>query len=84
MEFLKDGKQKITQYLANMSVDDVVLVGDFNMPPCPALDRLTPGGAEDSPLSHWAYIFGLTDVWKVYMPVCHLCGHVQDRSCLCQ
>lgn len=36
---------KITQYLANLSVENIVLAGDFSMPPCPALDRLTPGGA---------------------------------------
>lgn len=50
-------KIKIAQYLANVLVDNVVLAGDFNMPPCPELDRLTPGGAVDSPLGlhFWPY-----------------------------
>lgn len=55
---------KITQLMAIFFTDNVVLAGDFNIVPCPNLDRLTLDMAVDSLLSRWASTFDLTDVWQ--------------------
>lgn len=60
---------KIARFIAGCSTDNVVLAGDFNMPPCPAVDRLTPDGSVESPLSKWASTFDLTDVWRWKNPL---------------
>lgn len=60
---------KITTLIAGYSTDKVILVGDFNMPPCPNLDRLKPDAAMESPLSTWASTFGLMDVWRWNNPL---------------
>lgn len=38
------------------------------MVPCPDMDRLSPNPATDSPLSRWAEMLGLTDVWRWKYP----------------
>lgn len=53
---------KITQLVAKFPAAAVVLAGDFNMAPCPKLDKLALDQAIDSPLSCWASMLGLTDV----------------------
>lgn len=53
----------------------VFLMGDLNMVPCPALDRLqgTPRGA--SALTQWASTFFLMDVWR------HLHPDAREYTC---
>lgn len=59
---------KITQILASHSVPAVILARDFNMVPCPNMDKLSPDPATDSPLSRCATTLGLTDVWRWKYP----------------
>lgn len=54
----------VTQIIATFSTEIIVLTGDFNMPHCPHLDKLTLDTAVDYPLSRWASTFGFTDFWR--------------------
>lgn len=54
----------IVSLLAQFPMDNVILAGDFNIPPNPSLDRLSADSATDSALSRWARLFGLEDVWR--------------------
>lgn len=56
--------QKLITLIAQFSTDNVILTGDFNVPPNPSMDKLTPDSATDSTLSRWARVFGLEDVWR--------------------
>lgn len=46
------------------------------MAPNPSVDRLKPGMGSDSPLSKWATLYGLMDVWRWKYP--------HDRAFTCQ
>lgn len=71
---------KVTQIIATL-YQNIVLTGDFNMTPCPHLDKLTLDTAVDSPLSRWASTFGFTDIWRLKYP---LLRSYTNRSYLCQ
>lgn len=62
--------------IATYATDNIIIVGDFNMLPSPALDKLASGIVADSPLSKWASLYGLTDVWRW--------KHPTDRAFTCQ
>lgn len=53
----------------------VFLMGDYNMVPCPALDRLHGMPLDTSALTQWASTFVLTDVWR------HLHPDVREYTC---
>lgn len=55
---------KTAQLVAEFPATAVVLAGDFNMVPCPNVDKLAQDAALDSPPSSWASTLGLTDVWR--------------------
>lgn len=56
--------QQITMY----NVDNVLLIGDFNMAPFRDLDRMHASGPQQHGLSHWASAFHMTDVWRHFHP----------------
>lgn len=45
---------KIITLISQFPTDNLVLAGEFNIPPNPSLDRLSPDPATDSALSRWA------------------------------
>lgn len=66
---------KLTSLIAQFHTDNVILAGDFNIPPNPSLDKLSPDSATDSALSRWAGVFELEDVWR--------CKHPTNRMYTC-
>lgn len=54
--------------LARYPTDNLIIAGDFNMVQNPSLDRLTSVNNNDSPLQHWASLYGLTDIWRWKFP----------------
>lgn len=56
--------QKIITLIAQFPTDNVILTGDFNIPPNPSLDKLSPDPATDSTLFRWSQTMGLEDVWR--------------------
>lgn len=63
----------IMQLILAYDVEDVLIVRDFNLAPCPDLDRLHLASRWCPSLAHWAGAFSLTDVWR----------HPAARECMC-
>lgn len=55
---------KITPLLAQYPMANILLAGNFNMPPNPSLDKFSFDPVTDSPLSLWVEVYGLSDVWQ--------------------
>lgn len=68
---LKVVMQKVIAY----GVDDVLLIGDFNMTPSPYLDRLPSASRWAPGLAQWMGAFDLVDVWRYY--------HLHDKGFSC-
>lgn len=56
--------QQITLY----NVENVILLGDFNLVPSRELDRLHASGSPQYGLSQWAASFQMSDVWRHFHP----------------
>lgn len=59
---------RITATFANFSTDNIIIMGDFNMPLDPELARLATVSGALSQLSAWAEAYGFTDVWRWKYP----------------
>lgn len=60
---------KITTLIATYSTDNVIFMGDFNMPPNPEMECFTSTGGSSSDLSVWAKAYGFTNVWRWKHPL---------------
>lgn len=56
--------KQITSKMAEFASDNSMILGDFNLVPDLAMDRLTFVGHPCSGLAEWANTYGLTDVWR--------------------
>lgn len=59
---------QITTKIAEFSTENVVILGDFNLVPDIAMDRLTPSGTSHRGLTDWADTYGLCDIWRWKFP----------------
>lgn len=50
------------------NVENVLVIGDFNLVPSRELDRLHASGPPQYGLAHWAAAFHMTDVWRHFHP----------------
>lgn len=58
----------VTEVAMQYEVDDILLLGDFNLVPCSNLDRLHPSSRWSLVLAQWATNFALVDVWRQFHP----------------
>lgn len=55
---------KLALIMAQYPTVQILLTGDFNMPPAPSIDKLNFDPSIDFPLSCLAETYGLCDVWR--------------------
>lgn len=66
--------------MSTYATDNIIVAGDFNMLLSPSLDKLVTSTAVGSPLSCWASLYILMDVWQWKHPdehafTCHSATH---------
>lgn len=54
---------ELKQHVISYDMQNVILMGDFNLAPCPTLDRLQPLSRQSPDLLQWATTFELVDAW---------------------
>lgn len=70
----------IMQLVVQLDSDLIYFMGDFNMVPCAALDRLHSSARDPTNLQLWADTYALTNVWRHMHPStrefpCHSATH---------
>lgn len=65
----------IMQIVMGFDMQEVFILGDFNMVPSQDMDRLNAGNRPSSELQNWADTLALTDIWRHF--------HPRDREYTC-
>lgn len=60
---------RLSFLIAKYATDNVILMGDFNMPPNPEMDLFTSVGGSTSDLSAWVETYRLTVLWRWRHPL---------------
>lgn len=75
---------ELMQHVISYDMQNVILMGDFNLAPCPTLDRLRPLSRRSPDLLQWAMTFELVDAWRHCHPtdreyICHVSDPLPHR-----